>query len=537
MSMRNLKEIICFFLLTVLLMACHKNTEDEFTTVTSNELRSLFSFDTQKDVYDNLQMITSFNKEKKYHINGKIIEIHKCTPDNIDASKGQFSLIVAGTANHTPFQETLDFNGFKIKTPDEDHDGENGKSNNSQEMNDSITSEELMGIFIFDKSQTVTVALTGLDQFNGEKHINGKSVLIENITIMQQDPQSATFTLLVTGKVNGTKEFQQTLYFDGFTPEDKEESVNKPTDYNMAKRASVQIAPGKNIYEPNFDAFYREKKADAFAVQLKDFITISSSNNDGIPYTYSREDMQNSSLTDFRYDNGEKKLYFKVKYKSLTSPEVYIPFDHNEYYKFFVSVNDLETGKYYQSGVLHYLEETGDGGYLFNRFLTARPGFLVQYRSAMAVGQDISYSVKLLSSDYQELAQFDIVTSKFKDLKNLKNELIITGGEYSDFIRERLKDNVDLGELVKRTFTQNINKLRFSINSTSVSYSPNLHSLYSDTDKSLYFNNVILEYQSIVKERDGSITLNTRLSSVNGKIMDIIVPVTRFLLSSDLEKQ
>lgn len=119
----------------------------------------------------------------------------------------------------------------------------------------------------------------------------------------------------------------------------------------------------------------------------------------------------------------------------------------------------------------------------------------------------------------------------------MKNELIITGGEYSDFIRERLKANVDLGEIVKRTFTQNINKLRFSINSTSVSYSPNLHSLYSDTDKSLYFNNVILEYQSIVKERDGSITLNTRLSSVNGKIMDIIVPVTRFLLSSDLEKQ
>lgn len=110
---------------------------------------------------------------------------------------------------------------------------------------------------------------------------------------------------------------------------------------------------------------------------------------------------------------------------------MYIPFDHDEYYKLFVCVYDLGTGKYYQSGVLHYWEET---------------------------------------------------------------------------------------------------------NPPSMSYSPNMHLLYSDTDKSLYFNNVILEYQSIVKERDGSITLTTKLSSVNGKIIDIIVPVTRFLLSSDLEK-
>ena len=246
--------------------------------------------------------------------------------------------------------------------------------------------------------------------------------------------------------------------------------------------------------------------------------------------------MLNSSLADIRYDNWEKKLYFRVKYKSSTSPEVYIPFDHNEYYKLFISINKLETEQYYQSGVLHYLEETGDGGYLFNKFLTTRSGLLIQYRTAMAVGKDIYFSVNLLTSDYQELAQFDVAVSEFRDLKNLKNELIITGGEYSDYIRDRLKVNKDLDGLVKRTFKQNINKLRFSINSTPMSYSQSMYSLCSDTEKSLYFNNVVMEYQSIVKEKDGSITLNVKLSSVNGSIIDIIVPITRFLLRNDVEK-
>lgn len=536
MNMKNLKQFSYLFFLTVLLFACHRHIEEELTTVTKDELRSLFNFDSQKDVYDNLQILSSFYKDKKHHVNGKVIVIQKCTPDNIDAFKGQFSLLVIGTANHTPFQETLVFNGFRIKTPDKDNSGENGNNNNGQDLDYSITSEELMSILEFDKGQTVTNALTGLEQFKEEKRINGKSVLIENITILTQDTQSGSFTLLVIGKVNNKKDFEHTLNFEGFKPEEELEAVNRPTDYNMAQRATVQITQGKNIYEANFDAFYREKRNDEFAVQLKDFITIITSNNDGIPYIYTQKDMLNSSLADIRYDNWEKKLYFRVKYKSSTSPEVYIPFDHNEYYKLFISINKLETEQYYQSGVLHYLEETGDGGYLFNKFLTTRSGLLIQYRTVMAVGKDIYFSVNLLTSDYQELAQFDVAVSEFRDLKNLKNELIITGGEYSDYIRDRLKVNKDLDGLVKRTFKQNINKLRFSINSTPMSYSQSMYSLCSDTEKSLYFNNVVMEYQSIVKEKDGSITLNVKLSSVNGSIIDIIVPITRFLLRNDVEK-
>lgn len=46
--MKISKQISYFCVLTVILIACHRNIEDEFTTVTPDELYSLFSFDTQK---------------------------------------------------------------------------------------------------------------------------------------------------------------------------------------------------------------------------------------------------------------------------------------------------------------------------------------------------------------------------------------------------------------------------------------------------------------------------------------------------------
>lgn len=91
-------------------------------------------------------------------------------------------------------------------------------------------------------------------------------------------------------------------------------------------------------------------------------------------------------------------------------------------------------------------------------------------------------------------------------------------------------------ELIKNTFYQHINDLSFLINSTHLTYSPNNNSLHSDTDKSLYFNDVIIEYQSIEKDANGGITLNVILSSVNGIITDATIPIKRFLLSSDLNK-
>ena len=304
----------------------------------------------------------------------------------------------------------------------------------------------------------------------------------------------------------------------------------------MAQRAYIEVTPGKNIYEANFDAFHREHQTDNFAVQLKGLLTIHSSDNDGTPYAYTEEDMQNTSLTELRYESGEKKLYLKVKYKNYTSPELYLPFDHNEYYKTFIIVNQEEVGKYYQSGVLHYTEENGDGGYLFSQFITARNSFLVQYQSSQKAGEYINYSVKLLDSSHQELALFDVAVNGFRALTNLKNELIITGGAYSDYIRNALKKGGDVEALIKQTFTQHIKDLAFSINGTLLTYDASKHSLYNDSKKSLYFEEVFIEYQSIEKDAQGGITLNVKLSSVNGTILDAIIPIKRFLLSSDLNK-
>lgn len=147
----------------------------------------------KKDVYENLQLLNSFSTEKQYHVNRKTIVVSNCIPDNIDASQGRFSLTVTGTVNYTPFQEILNFKGFKIETPDErnknedeknesddkrnESENESGNSEDAQTASHTITKEELKSIFIFDTNQTVTVVLADLEQFNGEKHINGKSIL------------------------------------------------------------------------------------------------------------------------------------------------------------------------------------------------------------------------------------------------------------------------------------------------------------------------------------------------------------------------
>lgn len=138
---------------------------------------------------------------------------------------------MTGTVNYTPFQEILNFKGFKIETPDErnknedeknesddkrnESENESGNSEDAQTASHTITKEELKSIFIFDTNQTVTVVLADLEQFNGEKHINGKSIFIDKIIVQQQDTQSGTFTLLVTGNVNGQKDFEETLDFAG----------------------------------------------------------------------------------------------------------------------------------------------------------------------------------------------------------------------------------------------------------------------------------------------------------------------------------
>ena len=80
----------------------------------------------------------------------------------------------------------------------------------------------------------------------------------------------------------------------------------------------------------------------------------------------------------------------------------------------------------------------------------------------------------------------------------------------------------------------NISNLHFLINNTRLLYSDSDHSLYNNENKPLYFNDVYIEYQSIVKETDGSFTMLVKLSSVNGRILDEIIPIKRFLLSSDL---
>ena len=99
--MKIVKLISFFCFLAVLFTACHKNKAgDEIASVTPEELRTLFRFDTQKDVYENLQSLNSFDKEKPYQIKGKTIVISQLTPEDIDALQGQLLHRLSGLCGH-----------------------------------------------------------------------------------------------------------------------------------------------------------------------------------------------------------------------------------------------------------------------------------------------------------------------------------------------------------------------------------------------------------------------------------------------------
>ena len=346
--MKIVKTISFFCFFAFLAVACNNKMEDEFTSVTREELLTLFNFDTQKDVYENIQSLNSFNKNKQYRVNGKSITINKLIPEEMDAELGTFILAVEGTVNGTPFSERLEFKGFnppKTEKGEEDINEEEHEKEEEKEEDYTVSEEEIISLFILDRNGTVDNAIAELEQFKGHKHINGKEITIDAIEVIRQDNKTGDFTLLVKGNADGKKDFELTLDFTGFAPCEEEVVANKPSDYNMAERAYVQIAEGKNIYDANFDGFYRENKKDEFALQLKDFLTISSSGTDGIPYLYDQEDLRHTSLTVIGYDKWEKELSLTVTYKEYTSQELSIPFDHNEYYKTFVSVNTEELQK------------------------------------------------------------------------------------------------------------------------------------------------------------------------------------------------
>ena len=73
--MKIVKTISFFCFFAFLAVACNNKMEDEFTSVTREELLTLFNFDTQKDVYENIQSLNSFNKNKQYRVNGKSIKM------------------------------------------------------------------------------------------------------------------------------------------------------------------------------------------------------------------------------------------------------------------------------------------------------------------------------------------------------------------------------------------------------------------------------------------------------------------------------
>lgn len=95
--MKFVKLVPLFLLLALLAGACSKNRIDRKISITQTELRTLFTFDVNKDVYENLELLKSFDKEKQYRINGKSVIVNRLSSEAADASQGCFKLVVSGT--------------------------------------------------------------------------------------------------------------------------------------------------------------------------------------------------------------------------------------------------------------------------------------------------------------------------------------------------------------------------------------------------------------------------------------------------------
>ena len=302
-----------------------------------------------------------------------------------------------------------------------------------------VTTEDIVKFFNLDKQQNVYQALETAKASLGNKTVNGKTVNVTAVNVLNSDEEKGTFRLRVMGN-SGGKTFAKDVEYMGF--------AQKPNDYEMVSRAVASWRKDVNYLKDfDFDTLYRLKDNSKFtAAYLQKFIDFSSSSVEGNKhYTFTPADWANTTVSDVRYVGGSNlgRVAFTIIYKGRKSSSVGVEINKNEYYRNQISVNTEEVSKLYMRGVYEHADVFHASLFKFDseKFVP----YLKSKRRDDSTNA-ITLSIQLVAKDGHdtELANFDVELTGFKPLSALDNDLTIGSSiELRDFFAKRYKSKAD----------------------------------------------------------------------------------------------
>lgn len=283
-----------------------------------------------------------------------------------------------------------------------------------------VTTEDIIKFFNLDKQQNVYQALETAKASLGSKTVNGKTVNVTAVNVLNSDEEKGTFRLRVMGNSSG-KTFTKDVEYAGF--------AQKPNDYEMVSRAVASWRKDVNYLKDfDFDTLYRLKDNRKFtAAYLQQFINLSSSSVGGSKhYTFTPADWANTTVSDVRYVGGSTsgQIAFTITYKGRKNSSVGVEMNKNEYYRNQISVNTEEVSKLYMRGVYEHTDllHTSLLNYDRDKFVTYPTG-----KQKNDGSNSMTLSIQLVAKDGHdtELANFNVELTGFKPLSALDKELLI----------------------------------------------------------------------------------------------------------------
>ena len=302
-----------------------------------------------------------------------------------------------------------------------------------------VTNDDIVKFLNLDKQQNVYQALETAKASLGDRTVNGKTLNVTAIDVLNSDEEKGTFTLRVTGNSSG-KTFTKDVEYVGF--------AQKPNDYEMVSRAVAAWKTDVNYLKDfDFDTLYRLKDNGKFtAAYLQKFINLSSSSVGGSKhYTFTPADWANTTVSDVRYvgSSTSGQIVFTITYKGRKNSSVGVEINKNEYYRNQISVNTEEVSKLYMRGVYEHADVFHTSLFKFDseKFVP----YLKSKRRDDGTNA-ITLSIQLVAKDGHdtELANFDVELTGFKPLSALDNDLTIGSSiELRDFFAKRYKSKAD----------------------------------------------------------------------------------------------
>lgn len=302
-----------------------------------------------------------------------------------------------------------------------------------------VTTDDIVKFLNLDKQQNVYQALETAKASLGDRTVNGKTLNVTAIDVLNSDEEKGTFTLRVTGN-SGGKTFTKDVEYVGF--------AQKPNDYEMVSRAVAAWKTDVNYLKDfDFDTLYRLKDNSKFtAAYLQKFINLSSSSVGGSKhYTFTPADWANTTVSDVRYvgSSTSGQVAFTITYKGRKNSSLGVEMNKNEYYRNQISVKTEEVSKLYMRGVYEHADVFHTSLFKFDseKFVP----YLKSKRRDDGTNA-ITLSIQLVAKDGHdtELAKFDVELTGFKPLSALDNDLTIGSSiELRDFFAKRYKSKAD----------------------------------------------------------------------------------------------